>query len=293
MGAGKAPSKRQGTSTVHISVEDCGSAGWLRGGKVASFKLRNSNVDLAGRFKDVFKKGYFFDLRGENIPYGWYDLTVEQPGFPHIERPVGVFKPDRTVVVCARSATVHLGFVDRSGRPDPRALAKVDRFAYEGYDAGDSFDLASRFRENTASNVPYGIYRLRVLPTWLLIPERKVDVWQPDVWVTIGVGNESFGDRAGSGPTWSIPGTVNNIDAGQEPLYVRALSVYADFVMDDKVNVSGSSGTFSLAASDPGGTFLLVTTGRSGVLDIRQIEIPSKTPIVIDLNKNQVNLPPH
>ncbi|MGD0842385.1 MAG: hypothetical protein ABSA32_14630 [Candidatus Acidiferrales bacterium] len=107
----------------------------------------------------------------------------------------------------------------------------------------------------------------------------------------VGVDIHLGGEHDYLGPSQVLAGTVNHLNPDEEPVHVRLVGIYLDYEIDDRVKVSGTTGTFSLAGNNPGGKFLLVTTGRKGVLDIREIDIPAKSPVIIDVSEPSVPPP--
>lgn len=274
------------TATVSFFVDDAMGHPDLQRGVVKSFKNLKTGRDLAARFH----LNRMLEPEARKIPFGHYDLVFAQPGFPDLERPVDVLQSDVDVELCVTTATVHIVPIlySASGRYMDFE-AKVASFK------GDDFglDLASRFKKNTVTNVPYGTYDLRVENKYFYTIERKVDVFQPEVWVLIQPILDDLGDRT-LGTTMTLSGTIKNLDPTDEPIYVRLVNIFPDSMYtaaagDTKVIVSGNSGTFTLAVALSRGTYTLVTFGRSGILDFRKVEITDlyrQNPIVIDLSKN-------
>jgi hypothetical protein len=172
-------------------------------------------------------------------------------------------------------ATVHIVVVDGFGRN--LGVAEVDSFKY-------TEDFSKRFQRNTAKDIPYGDYKVRVHITGFESGEVTAQVFQPEVWVVVGL---MAGGQRGEypGPTLQMTGTVKNIDPSEQPVYIRLSAVYSNFMMDTRVNVRGQSGTFTLAGVIPNGEYILLTIGRTRVLDVRQLKVafPAKGPIMIDL----------
>jgi hypothetical protein len=179
-------------------------------------------------------------------------------------------------------ATVHIVVVDGIGRD--LGEAKVDSFK----DMGRDRDLAGRFQKNATKGIPYGVYQVRVDKTGFFTGQMTTQVFQPDVWVVVGlrVGEElpMFPE-----PRLQLAGTVKNFGLGEEPIHLRLVAVYSDFMLDARVKASGQMGTFTLAGIIPDGTYILITIGRTRILDVRQLklEFPAKDPIVIDLGQRE------
>ncbi len=192
-------------------------------------------------------------------------LSVVMNGQPHeLEKHMG-------------EATVHLVGVDGFGHE--LGVLKVLSFKDEVY----VHELRERFHQNMASKVPYGVYRLKVGHVGSWTTEKRVFVFKPDVWVILGL-KLSVGDFEFPSPQWVVSGTVKNVDPAEEPVYVRLLGLYQDYSVEDRVDVLGRSGSFTLAGQNPQGRFLLVTLGHTHTLDVRELEIPAKTPIEIELS---------
>ena len=179
-----------------------------------------------------------------------------------------------------RQATVHLVVVDGFGRD--LGEAKVSSFTD---DTGKN--LAVRFHDNTAKDVPYGVYQVRAYEVGYFTGQVTAQVFQPDVWVVMGlqVGEEGPIFPA---PRLAITGTIKNIDPAEQPVYIRLAAVYSDFIMDTRVALD-HSGAFTLAGVIPNGKYVLITIGRTKILDTRliDVEFPMKVPITIDLASAQ------
>ncbi len=173
-------------------------------------------------------------------------------------------------------ATVHIVAVDGFGRDIGEV--EVDSFKYEE-------DFSKHFRRNNAKDIPYGDYQVRVHKTGYASGEITAQVFQPDVWVVVGLspGGTLRGEYTGA--RLQMTGTVKNIDPSEQPVYIRLAAVYSNFMMDTRVNVRDKSCTFTLAGVIPDGEYMLLTIGRTRVLDMRQLKVsfPAKEPIIINL----------
>lgn len=272
------------TATVSFFVDDAMGHSDLQRGVVKSFKNLKTGRDLAARFH----LNRMLEPEAHKIPFGHYDLVFAQPGFPDLERPVDVLQSDVDVQLCVTTATVHIVPILPLSGKYADFEAKVASFKGDDY----GLDLASRFKKNTVTNVPYGTYDLRVENQGFYSIEQYVDVFQPEVWVLIrpilGTVEEST-----LGPAVILSGTIKNLDPAEEPIYVRLVSIFPDRLYtaaaDTKVAVSGNSGTFTLAGVLSPGSYSLVTFGRSGILDFRKVGVTApyrQNSIVIDLSKN-------
>ncbi len=261
---------------VQIEVAD-GLGEQLEPGEIKSFKNQDTGKDFATRFRP----NEWLEMTATGIPYGDYLLRIAQPGFPEVERPVKVSSTEVTVHVYARMATVHIVDLGLLSTTDPR----VDVVSLRGTE--DDFDLAKAFSGNVAMKVPYGIYELRAHKAFSGTASRRVDVFKPEVWVVLDL-DISINLPETFAPRQPVIGKINNISSRDEPVFVSLISVHGDYRNDDKVDVAGEAGTFRLEGFYPEGSkFLLVTTGRNGILDVRQIELPVKEPVSIDLDSGR------
>ncbi len=177
-----------------------------------------------------------------------------------------------------RHATVHLVVVDGFGRD--LGEGEVTSFKEQITDQ----ELANRFRQNTARDIPYGIYEVRAHKVGFFTGKTMAHVFRPEVWVILAL-NVGHGMPEYVAPTAQISGTVKNFDKAEEPIYLRLAGLYSDFLMDTRLDVKGQVGEFNLLGIIPDGKYVLIVVGRTRVLDIRQLEVPAKTSIVIDLSK--------
>ncbi len=272
------PSFAVGTETegrVFITVVD-GIGGEAKGGRLVSFVAKGTGTSFADRFHSIESDAF----EGDAIPYGEYDLKMQAAGFPDVSRPVTVSKPEVYIEVSMRTATVHVMPVLNNGWTEEGFVETIAEFRF----SDDDSDLADRFKGGTATEVPYGEYSLKVFSTGTFSAYRKVYVFKPEVWVVAGLNFEPQSPES-MAPRNVLTGAVEHIPPNEEPVYVRMVGIYLDYRIDDRVQVFGDIGTFTLTGINPYGSFLLITTGRTGVLDIRQIEIPeaAKRPITIDL----------
>lgn len=178
-------------------------------------------------------------------------------------------------------ATVHIVYLNWGGDD----MGKV---AVQSFKSEEGKEFKSLFRENTAHKIPYGVYDLTADLNGFLPDRKMVDVVQPEVWVVV---HPWFvhGDAIGYGPDFVVHGTVKNIGPKDEPIYVRLVGVYNQYSQDTKVQTVGTSGTFNLSGIGPDGRYVLITAGRSGVLDMRALTTGNAPwpPIDIDLAKSR------
>jgi hypothetical protein len=186
----------------------------------------------------------------------------------------------------AEKATVHIVVVDGFGDD----LGEANVASFKDSDTGQ--DLAGRFHENTATGIPYNVYQIRVHQVGFFTAEVTAQVFQPDVWVVIGL---RYGEELPVFPAarLQLSGTIKNLDSGEQPVYLKLVGVYSDFIMETRVEATGHSGTFTLAGVIPDGKYILITLGRTKMLDVRQLDVafPVRDPIVIDLARGNHLLP--
>jgi len=140
----------------------------------------------------------------------------------------------------------------------------------------DGHDYAPRFRGSVASDIPYGVYQLRVYQTGFYSAEREVVVKQPEVWVVVGLHP---GEIAGDPWPYRLSGAVRNIPSGEQPVWVRYVGVHSTLVGDAKVDDSGS---FQIAGLKRDKGLLIVWSGRQ-ILDTRLVTVPTDESLVISL----------
>ena len=175
-----------------------------------------------------------------------------------------------------KTATVHLRIVNFNDAADDLGTANVETFEGE-YGDIPSGNLAGRFHGNVAHGVPYDFYRLCARTTGFWTGCTEVPVYQPEVWVVLGL---RFGS-AGLAGLSDLTGTVENARDGKIPVWVRLLGVYSGMAVDTKVD---SSGHFRMSGIPPG-EWILVTMQKGRILDTRAITIsfPETGPVRIDL----------
>lgn len=146
----------------------------------------------------------------------------------------------------------------------------------------DGTEMSGLFHGGVADQIPYGSYDLKfALPLGLI--NREVDVFQPDVWV-ISDSQGFYGDRVYSGPSNIVRGEVRNIPVKERPIFLTMSAVNIPYMINSVVtDTDAGNGTFSFVGVNPNSVFMLYTIGKSGVLDVREFELPRKSDIVIDL----------
>src|SRR5262249_36018138 len=114
-------------------------------------------------------------------------------------------------------ATVHIVVIDGFGRD--LGEAKVDSF--KNMDSGQ--DFSRHFQENTAKDIPYSVYQVRVNVPAYFSGQVTAQVFQPVVWVVVGL---RYGEELPiyPAPRLQLTGTVKNIDPGEQPVYTRLVA---------------------------------------------------------------------
>ena len=176
-----------------------------------------------------------------------------------------------------RTATVHLRIVNVYNAEDLGA-ATVTAFERE-YGDVRSGNFAVRFRRNIASDIPYDFYKLCAHSTGFWTGCTEVPVYQPEVWVVLGL---RFG-IAGLAGLSELAGTVTNAGSAESAVRVRLIGVYSGITTDAELD---SSGHFLMSGIPPG-KCVLVTIQGNRIVDTRPIEMPTGGPVEIDLQSRK------
>jgi hypothetical protein len=167
-------------------------------------------------------------------------------------------------------AVVHVRIVDHAGHDLGEATIK------EFKSNSDDTNFANRFQHTEASGIPFGVYHLRAYATGFYTGERDVRVFQPDVWVTLGL---DLGSVGGGPLLYKLTGTVRGHGSGKGPFWIRLSGVYSGVILD---SVTDSNGNFAISGI-PVGIYVLITSQTGHVLDLRPINVPASVPVLIDL----------
>lgn len=173
-----------------------------------------------------------------------------------------------------KTATVHLRIVNDATAEDLGA-ATVEVFERKHGDVA-SENFAHRFRENTASNIPYDFYRLCAHTTGFWTACTEVPVYQRDVQVVLGL---RFG---GLQNTEVLTGVVRNGSTTRSERWVRLVGIYSAFSADAKVDPTGKFQMHALP-----GRYVLLTIEGDRILDTRPIRLPTSGPVVIVLPRER------
>jgi hypothetical protein len=174
-------------------------------------------------------------------------------------------------VVSPPTAEVHLKILI-APTGDDLGTAKVTQFKSES----DGRDYSKRFRDNVATNIPYGLYRLQLYQDGFYTAERQVVVKQPIVWVVTGLDIGGAGDDMRS---FTVTGNVRNTPPTGEPVWVRLTGVHSMLMRDAKLD---DSGKFLIAGLRQDKAVFIVWSGGQ-ILHVKPVSIPSDKPVTIDL----------
>lgn len=255
---------------------------------VVSFESLDQRKDFALSFNH--DHGLNWTARG--IPFGHYRVTVHGEKFGTKARLVDIYDQFVSIEVPTRYATVSIEFksdLENGGIPStPGGKLVKDVAKINSFRSLDGTEFSSQFQSCQGSGIPYGIYQMEIADPLNGKIHSVVDVFKPEVWVLSGL--LAYGEYPKySSPKNIVSGVVSNIPDSERPVYVKMLGMYFNATIDDRVAGNSSSGSFSLSGFSADGTYLLLTIGRSGVLDVRQIVLPQNDPIEIDLtNRHQV-----
>jgi hypothetical protein len=171
-----------------------------------------------------------------------------------------------------KTATVYLRIVNFNNGQD-LGEAKVETFERE-YGEVPSANFAPQFRRNAASHVPYDFYKLCARATGFWTACTELPVYQPKVWVVLGL---RFGISGLTGLS-DLTGIVRNKRSGQS-LWVRLIGIYSGMSIDAAVD---SSGQFRMSGIAPG-QWVLVTLQDGRILKVLPVEMPAAAPVKVDL----------
>lgn len=264
----------KGDATVVFDVTD-GLGTKVGGGDVKVESFLNVDTGQDFRQKFLYAKGMW---SANKIQYGRYKIRVRGNDFLSIEQPIDVCNPFVDVEIPTKFSAIRIATIPNSSdtqSPKQNELVKVISFENE-----DGTDFSEKFKKGEAGNIPYGLYELKAIGPIGGLIWREVDVFQPEVWVMAGFTGE-YGDVDFVQPNQRLHGVVKHIPESEEPLFVKLLGVRCEANLDGKVDAA--SGVFSMAISAGSCPYLLLTIGRSGILDAREISLPLNGEVEIDL----------
>jgi hypothetical protein len=176
-----------------------------------------------------------------------------------------------------KTATVRLRIVDFTSLEN-LGVAEVATFERE-YGDIPSGNLAARFRQGVARDIPYAFYKLCARTTGFWTACTEVPVYQPKVWVVLGLRPGLSGPSGLSGLAGAVRGTL----PGKSAIWVRLMGAYSGITTDAEV---GSSGRFQMSGI-PDGEYVLITIQAKRIVDTRPVHIPTDGPIEIDLHTQE------
>jgi hypothetical protein len=156
-----------------------------------------------------------------------------------------------------RTATVHLKLVDFRGEDLGDGTVQVFKEEY------GSKNLASRFSTNTARNVLFGTYHLRIHKVGFFPSERTILVNQPNVWAVI----QLYVSEENRPLTYTVAGKVVG-SASNSPVWIRATGLYSSIIADTQMS---EDGTFQLNL--PYGVYVVTTRSGTHVMDTRTVAV--------------------
>jgi hypothetical protein len=247
---------------------------------VKEFMNLKSRRNLSGLFGVNSKMGPF---TAEHVPFGTYRITIQSQSSPEeFGRLIDVCQEEESVEVPNHFARVHVVLLNTTASSVEDAGPNLVHVAE--FRNADGTKMKSLFRGAVADEVPYGSYDLELSDPIGGIIRRRVDAFQQDVWVYSGLVAHG-GDRPYSGPDNVVRGEVESIPADESPVFVTMTGIYVPHMINSKVSDAGAgTGAFSLTGVNPIGLYMLFTIGRSGILDAREIRLPMKGKIVVDLS---------
>ena len=249
------------------------------------------SLDTGRNFTKNFHLNKASAWTGRGIPFGHYAVKMRNGGSAMAERRVDVFDLFLSLEVPIHLGSVHIELLHKwpSGsteRPEALRLQTAQiatTVKVLSFKRDDGTDFSKQFKAGDAGNVPYGIYDMEVYDAQGGPIHRVVDVFQRETWVKLGL--PAYGEGAPySGPNNVLHGTVRHIPDPERPVYVKMVGVYCESIFDARVGENAASGEFNLATYTEEGTYLLFTIGQSGILDVREIVIPTTGSIDIDLD---------
>lgn len=246
---------------------------------IKSFVDLRSGKDFAESFGKDRKSPF-----SASLPFGRYRVEIgTSPGKNAFGRIVDVCYKDESVEVPNRFGRVYvfLFTTNDNGIEDvDNSLVNVADFK----NTADGTNMAQLFKSGVATEVPYGSYVLKISDPLGGVIRRRVDVFQADVSVFSGL--LAYGEGgAYSGPLNIVQGQITNIPMNEKPIFVTMSGIYIPYMINSTVSPDGDNqGTFTFEGVIPSGVYMLFTVGKLGVLDARQLTVPVKGEVVVELS---------
>jgi len=174
-----------------------------------------------------------------------------------------------------KMATVHVRIVSFVG--EDLGSPRIRRF--QSLTTGQ--DLASRFQNGAASNVPFGEYRIDASQTGFSSAQRNVSVYQNEVWVILGldVGTNDGGPL----PVHQVAGSIKNVGSQEPTIWLKLVSIHTGFIANGKVS---DDGNFTIAGI-PAGVYVLIAVQEAKVRAMKVVSVPTADSISLDLSQGQ------
>jgi len=167
--------------------------------------------------------------------------------------------------VAATTGLVHIKLSDSYGVPlDGEPRVETFRLATDGP------NLAAEFKDGSAKMIPYGVYSLRARASGFWSATREVRVFEPEVWVAIGL-EIGMGKNEGGFPTSKVLGTIVNPQFAKSRLHLRLSAIYSNTILDSQ---TASDGGFRFE-NVPNGLHVLTVTDGTEILDVRKLKVTS------------------
>lgn len=195
---------------------------------------------------------------------------------------------DSTILAAGRripqenqAATVELIAFSTRGVFLPRAPLYVEVFQSEG-----EKNLASKFRNGVAEDIPFGTYRMKAQLSGFYPEERYVRVSQHRTAIVLGleVGRIDF-----PGLPYSFTGRIvgQALAPGRES-FVKLIGVYSSLSME---SIVGPDGAFAFSGFSDG-IYLLLVVNEGSLLGSRVLRLPDDipkdgSPLVVEVSTDQ------
>jgi hypothetical protein len=150
------------------------------------------------------------------------------------------------------------------------------------FESDDQPNLASRFRNGVASDIPHGLYRIEARLPGYFSDVRYVRVYQSKVTIVLGL---RFDYELPKLPPTLHGRVVGLTAAARAKTFVKLVGVYESLSIESQID---QNGRFILGGLTPG-LFLLFVAGENGILASRTLTVPYSGPqLEIEVSSGQV-----